>query len=42
MEFSGYLRNSIYENSRGLVKKEIEFPGLIKKKLCEISGSLGV
>ena len=39
-EFSKYQRNSMW-NFLGLIKNEVEFTGVTKKKLCRISKGLG-
>ena len=39
MEFPGDQRNSMW-NFQGLIKNEVEFPKVTKKKLCGISRGL--
>ena len=39
MSYPGVLKKA-YGNSRGSTKKEVEFPGVMKKKSCEISMGL--
>ena len=40
MEFPGYQRNNMW-NFQGLIKNEVEFPKVTKKKSSEISRGLG-
>ena len=35
------IEERAYGNSSGSTKKEVEFPGVMKKKSCEISMDLG-
>ena len=40
MEFPGYQKNSMW-NFQGLIKNEMKFPGVTKKKSCRFSRGLG-
>ena len=41
MEFLGVLKKKAYGNSRGSIKKEVKFSGVIKEKSCGMFMGLG-